>query len=144
MKLNIAALALLILIGACKPDPEPPLTCGEESIHVVNENVYKGHITLCNAQGSQLISELGQCSLKIQNDSVILNVVSTTNGFDFEYTDTVSYECLIKENSYIDFGLIKYQDSSYMGTIMNNIDSTIFFILEYPSCINSSFFEGIL
>jgi hypothetical protein len=143
MKIYFIAFLIISGIYACDPKPDPvSLVCEDDSIDHLNGSVSVGHITLCNAQGSKLIYEPGNCTMEILNGDVIFRILSTSSSFNFEFTDTVTYECVVLEGTDRVFDLYSKQDSSYMGQIEDTGSHLDFFILEHPDCINSSFFEG--
>lgn len=136
----ILSLIGIMFLLSCDPKDDP-VECFPDSVNNVDGIIYNGHITLCNAQGSNLIYETGVCSLEVKTDLLIFSVFSTNPDFYYFYTDTLAYKCAVYEHTDRVFNLYDIQDSTAMGSV-HETDNDIHLIIIDTECPNSSFFEG--
>src|SRR5690606_8156626 len=85
--MRVEILPFLCLLGcgvifSCDPETDQ-LECLPDSVNSLEDIIYNGHITLCNAQGSGLVYEPGVCSLYVRSDLIIFTIFSTNPGFPY-------------------------------------------------------------
>jgi hypothetical protein len=130
----------VVFFLSCDPKDDP-IQCFPDSIKNLDGIIFNGHITLCNAQGSNLVYEPGICSVDVKTDSIILTVFSTNPNYAYFYSDTVTSECEVYEGIERVYNLRDFSSGENRGSI-NETDDNIFFIVLDSMCPGSSFFEG--
>jgi len=144
MKIKFPVFFFLLgcgVIFSCDPDNDH-LECLPDSVNDLEDVIYNGHITLCNAQGSGLVYEPGLCSLYVRSDLIIFTVFSTNPSFPYYYNDTLSYNCKLNEGSRV-FYLFDPANNAEMGSVHETENDIHLFIID-SQCPTSSFFEGDL
>ena len=130
----------IMALGSCGPKDDP-VKCFPDSINNLDGIIYNGHITLCNAQGPNLVYETAICSLSVKTDSVIFLIFSTNPSFTYYYKDTLTSSCEVVENQERVFNFYEFTSADSMGYI-NEYNNIIHIILNDSICPTSSFFTG--
>lgn len=136
---NLLSLGIVALVS-CDPKDDP-IQCFPDSINNLDGIIYNGHITLCNAQGPSLKYETGICSLTVKPDSVIFLVFSTNPNFYYYYSDTLTSNCQILEETERVFNFHEFTSTELMGYIHEN-HNIVHLIINDSICPTSSFFTG--
>jgi len=139
-KVGYLALVAVTILFSCDP-PEEPIRCYPDSINHLDGIIFNGHITLCNAQGPDLVYETAVCSLTIKTDTAIFSVLSTNPNFHYYHSDTLTSSCIVLEGTERVFNFYEFSSTDLMGYIHENSNNT-HLIIPDSMCPTSSFFEG--
>lgn len=143
MKIKLFSWTLIIGLltwASCDPK-EDPVTCQADSVKILDGIISNGHITLCNAQGPNIVYEPGICKINVKSDSLIFIIFSINPNFHYFYSDTLTYDCVVYEEMARAYQLHPFASSEDMGQI-EETNFNMFIVMTDPECPNSSFFEG--